>query len=322
VVDFDRSGPTDRHYVLDCQRGTITFGNGIEGTKPPVGEHVVAERYVHGGGERGNVVRTTEWAFARPDEELAGDDGSDGDVVDVDELEMTQMRPATGGVDAESIEEAMRRFRRDLKETYRASTLDDYSYLATETPGLRFGRAHAHTRPRDSTTPDGSRLEEIRVVVVPYSTRPRPRPSEGFLDAVREHLDRNRLATDVVRVVEPDYVTVGGTVVVTVAPGYSDAEVAATIRAELAEYLHPITGFDGDGWPFGRLIYLTDVEDAVATLPGVRSVEELALTASEERDIDEYGNVLLPEASLPSLSTDELTVSVASADDRGRRERR
>lgn len=303
VADFDRSGPTDRHYTLENRVGAVTFGSGINGAKPPVGEHVLATRYVYGGGVDGNVTQSTEWAFKESDEERQ-------DGAPLDDVELAQIGPATGGTDMESTGEALERFRRDLKETYRASTLDDYRYVATRTPGLRFGRAHATAAQRE--TASGVTVDEIQVTVVPYSTRPRPQPSDGFRNAVQEHLDRNRLVTDVVRVVAPEYVTVGGTMVVSAVPGYTDADVIRDVQSELSTYLHPLSGYDGSGWPFGQLIYTTAIGEIVETLPGVRAVVELGLTAGGEADLDEYGNIQLPEAALPTLVEDDLTIAVTS----------
>jgi predicted phage baseplate assembly protein len=309
VQDFDASTPSDRHYVLDNQAGAITFGDGINGAKPPLGEHVVAERYVHGGGTDGNVTEQTDWEFDHGGAQLT-------DGIGYDDVEIEPMGPATGGTDMESVDEAIDRFRRDLKRTYRASTLEDYSYVAKHTPGVRFGRAYATTQVRETT--HGMEVEEIKVVVVPYSTQSRPQPSEGFIDAVTEHLNRNRLVTDPVRVHEPTYVTVGADIVVSALPGYTDAEVSQKIRDRLYEYLHPVTGFDGDGWPFGQPLYATEVEDIVAALPSVQSVERVTLTASGDEEIDDYGNVLIPETALLTASMDDISVSMAESDGRRR----
>jgi len=299
VQDFDRSNPSDRHYVLDHRRGSITFGDGIHGAKPPVGEHVFAERYVYGGGEDGNVTEPTDWTFERADEEIV-------DGVQFEDISLSQMRPASGGINMESFDDALERFKQDLKRTYRASSLTDYSRAAMQTPGLRFGRAHATTQMEE--TPDGDTIEVVHVIVVPYSTYPQPQPSEGFLEAVQTYLDTARLVTDVVRVDRPSYVTIGGTVVVSSDSGYSETAVAEEVREELAEYLHPIRGYDGTGWPFGRLISTTEVGDILTTLPHVDSVEDVVLTASGEEETDEHGNVILSDTTLPVLSKDDLSV--------------
>ena len=42
VPDFDASGPTDQHYVLDEAAGTVRFGDGQQGAATPPDAHVVA----------------------------------------------------------------------------------------------------------------------------------------------------------------------------------------------------------------------------------------------------------------------------------------
>jgi hypothetical protein len=308
VPDFDTSAPGDRHYVIDNQRGAVTFGNGIDGAKPPVGEHVVAERYVYGGGADGNVAETDQWRFRDPDKELT-------DGLTYEDLPVRPLGPATGGEAMETPDDAMDRFKRDFKEPSRAATVDDYSYVATHTPGLRFGRAHATSRTK--RTPDGEGIREIEVVVVPYSTRSKPAPSEGFREAVERHLYENRLVTDPVRVREPEYVDIGVTVTVSELPGYSEAAVTSAVTEALIEYVHPIDGFDGDGWPFGQPLYIAEVEAEIEALPSVRAVEGVSLSARGEEKIDEYGNVYIDDTALVSLSSEEVRVSFTSGHDEG-----
>ncbi len=301
VDNLDTSGPTDTHYVLEKQRGAVVFGDGINGAKPPVGKHVLATRYVHGGGTAGNVSDAADWYF----------DDEQGDLIDgvsLADVPVSPIGPATGGTDMESIPEAIDRFKRDLKVPYRAATLDDYEYIATHTPGLRFGRAKAMVTTEQ--TPQGDTLNKNHVVVVPYSMKPKPEPSDGFLDAVREHLDRCSLIGDHVSVGKPEYVRIGITVTVSALPSYSRAEVIREITDELREYLHPITGYDGDGWPFGRPLYVTEIEDIIATISCISRVETLSISANGEEDIDEYGNVLIPDTALLSLVEDDITATV------------
>ena len=55
VEDFKRSGPNDAHYVLDRESGTIRFGDGRHGRRPPAGSTIRAT-YRPGGSTKGNVV--------------------------------------------------------------------------------------------------------------------------------------------------------------------------------------------------------------------------------------------------------------------------
>lgn len=298
VDDLDRSGPTANHYELNYSTGSITFGDGMNGSKPPVGKHVVAKQYVHGGGTDGNISADSHWEFKREDEELT-------DGVLLEDVSVTPTASATGGTDMESIDDAMDRFKRDFKRTYRAATLDDYVYAATHTPGLRFGRAHATTRNRH--TAGGHEYSEIDVVVVPYSMQAKPMPSKGFIDAVETHLERTRLLTDPVTVLEPTYVDIGVDIVISALPGYTEAELTTTIRETLYTYLHAI---DGTPWPFGQSLYTADVRVVIEKISGVRSVHDITLSAHGEEQIDDHGNVLIANTALLSLSENDVTVTV------------
>jgi len=296
VDDLDRSGSLDKHYVLDHTRGAITFGDGDNGRKPPVREHVVATQYVHGGGTKGNVSANSEWAFDREDAQLG--DGPLG------EIPLSPSGAATGGTDTETIPEAVDRFKRDFKLPYRAATLDDYVYLATHTPGLRFGRAHATTVERAF---DGEPFREIEVVVVPYSPQIRPTPSEGFVAAVETHLERTRLVTDIVTVRGPTYVTLDIDMTISALSGYTDAELTTAITDKLVTHLHPI---EAGGWPFGHPLYVSELTEVVEDLPGVGVVESVTVTAAGEERINEYGDVLIADGALFALGERNIHISV------------
>jgi hypothetical protein len=49
VVDLTSSGPDDRHFVLDRERGVICFGDGDAGKRPPGGAGIRVH-YRHGDG--------------------------------------------------------------------------------------------------------------------------------------------------------------------------------------------------------------------------------------------------------------------------------
>ena len=55
VKDLDHSGPNDAHFVLDRESGTIRFGDGRHGRRPPAGSSIQAT-YRYGGSAEGNVV--------------------------------------------------------------------------------------------------------------------------------------------------------------------------------------------------------------------------------------------------------------------------
>lgn len=295
VDDFDASGPMDRHYRLDAARGRVQFGDGVNGRMPRPTATVRAEQYVAGGGRDGNVPAASVWRFADTDERV-------GEDVTLGELSVTAEDDAAGGADAESLDAAFRRVRRDLKTPYRAVTVDDYRYVATHTPGLRFGRATVLTEGRADLGMDDDPVQ-VTVVVVPYAPPDlsRPEPSDGFLDAVRHHVDRHRLLTDRVRVEPPDYVGLTVEVELQTLRWYPESRVERAVEAAITEYIDPLRGFEGEGWPFGRPLYKEELFEVIADVGFVDHVRDVSVRARGNARVDGEENVLIDEATLFSL---------------------
>lgn len=205
--------------------------------------------------------------------------------------------PAAGGRNAESVDEAFDRLKADMEVPYRAVTLADYGTIAERTPGLRFGRAKAFIDAGEDPT-DCDRRPAVRVVVVPYSPREKPVPSLGFLDAVECHLERHRLLTDRVDVDPPTYVGIGVDVELELLPGYAESERVAAVDAALRAFLHPLEGFDGEGWPFGRPVYRSEIYEMVEGVDGIDCVLSVGLTASGPEARYRDGNVEIGRTSL------------------------
>ena len=303
VVDFDASGPDDRHFVLDHERGVVRFGDGIRGRVPAPDQSVRAVWYDHGGGQAGNVgpgtedVTDTTWRF------------DDARLSDVD---VRARGPATGGQDAESTDDALARLKSDLRTPYRAVTESDIRYLATHTPGLRFGRAAVDVEPRDS---EGTcaRHALVRVAVVPESPRNPPRASEGFVDAVQCHLERHRLLTDELCVESPEYVAVDVEAEVEIADGFAVGRRVEAVESELERFLDPLEGFNGEGWPFGRSVYRSEVYEAIERVDGIECVTSVELRADSPGSYEPTG-IDIPGTALVYL--DDATVTTEYQADR------
>lgn len=298
VTDLDASGPDDRYYVIDSSREAIGFGDGINGAVPAAGQTVVAESYVYGGGERGNVPRSSSCEFES--ERTLGDtaEETDGDTVTLNDLPVSLADGASGGADAESVDAAAIRLREDLKTPYRAVSLDDYRRLAEQTPGLRFGRVATLVADGDRAAERADR-NEIRVVVVPYSTLAKPQPSEGFLNAAQRHLDKHRLLTDRVRVEPPTYIGISVETAVRIAPGYSEGARREATEAALDEFLDPLGRSGGDGWPFGRPVYKSELYEVIENVDGIDVAFGVSIVSGKEGDRDADGNVLMDDSTLP-----------------------
>lgn len=301
VDDFDASGPEDPHYVLDAVAGVVRFGDGVNGDIPPSPtsekeENIRVISFQSGAGEVGNVPAETVNKLYRPF-------GVEMDARLLD-LKVSNRSAATGGLEREALEDAEARARRDLKTQYRAATAEDFEYLALNTPGLRVARARAI--PLFAPGLKGYPLEQapasVSVVVVPYSTSLRPFPSEGFVRTVCRHLDRHRLLTTRVHVIGPEYVGVSVRATVRLLAEFGQAEALARIISSLDNFLRPLLAEDGEGgegWPFGRTVFRSEVYQLIENVEGVDCVEKVTLSATGvgvARSAE--GNILIPPQSL------------------------
>jgi len=308
VDDFDAAGPDAQVYVLDEAAGTVQFGDNVRGTVPAADQVVEAASYTVGGGPGGNVSAASDWWFARPDATDSAPDWAAAPAVR--DAAVAGVTAGTGGRAAESVDDALTRLRRDLRVPYRAATAEDCEYVALHTPGLRFGRAAAVVTDGDGPAACVDH-DAVRVVVVPYSPPAvdRPTPSEGFLDAVQCHLERHRLVTDRVTAMPPTYVGIGVHATVELRPGtVADNRRAAVVEA-LDEFLSPLRGFGGDGWPFGRPVYDSELYEVVGDVDGVDCVVDVDVTHDGDATVTAEA-VEIPDTAL--VAPTDHTVEVRS----------
>lgn|GEM_PF-2610231 len=248
-------------------------------------------------------------------------------VEGAEHLEIINYMPASGGRKAQTIDEAVEDFLRDFKVPYTAVTASDYEYIALNTPGLRVAKAKAvpnyrplrfqqgkfgGMEPTKSEYSKGS----VTVAVIPYTPleilRSPPAPSEGFIQAVCRHLDRHRLLGTEIHVISPDYIKV--TVNVTVVPeeGYlDDSLVRKDVLSALNRYIHPVKGgLDGQGWPVGRDVYLSEIYELMETVSGIKCIIRLSVSGEPGAYPDSNGNLVLG-SKFSSVYSGEHRVEVA-----------
>lgn len=304
VADFDASGPEDTHYVLDPCAGQIRFGDGVNGDIPPAPaseaeENVRVVSFQTGGGASGNVTALSLTSFAKPFHVK-----TDARLFEL--LDIEQRAAAAGGQDKEALEDAEARARRDLKTQYRGVTDADVEYLALNTPGLRVARARAIPlyAPGLKGYPEAQAPASVTVVVVPYSlsSNLRPFPSEGFVRTVCRHLDRHRLLTTRVHVIGPEYVGVSVRATVKLFPEFGQTETLARVQKSLEDFLRPLPLDEdpvGEGWPFGRTVFRSEIYQLIESVEGVDCVEKVTLAATGVGVArSSEGNILIPPQSL------------------------
>jgi hypothetical protein len=142
------------------------------------------------------------------------------------------------------------------------------------------------------------------VVVPPRGPDPLPRPAATLLADLAAFLEPRRLLTTRLQVVGPRYVPVGlGADLVMRDDATPDAALAGA-RAALVAFLDPLTGGpDGEGWPFGRPVWVSEIYAVLAAVPLVAYVEEVTVNTGEA------GRVLTDDRGRPTgvaLDVDEL----------------
>ncbi|MGD0003997.1 MAG: putative baseplate assembly protein [Anaerolineaceae bacterium] len=310
VPDFGNSTPADWHYVLDPISGEVEFGpairqrNGTEpqfGAIPPNGSIIRMRGYRVGGGVRGNVgagsVRVLKSTLSYVSSVI-------------------NRSPITGGLEAQSLEDARLRSPALLRTRYRAVTADDYEFLAGQIEGV--GRVRCLQPQPDASAAAGAVLiapNTVMLLVIPsqpplegdemdrhidlhetlavQERRPAVEASLKDLLALtpstvvrlRDHLDSRRLLTTRLEIQQPQYVWVTVQTRIKTLPKAEPERVRYAVKAALYRFLHPVFGGpDGTGWPFGRVLTIDKVYALIQTVPGVEYATELNLYPIDMND--------------------------------------
>lgn len=263
--DFESSGPEDKHYLFNPDKGEITFGNGLNGMIPPESQKIRIS-YKATLGQKGNISSGQKWIINK---------------TGFRSIPGKNFKQAAGGRNAESIEQAKSRAKKDFRDLYRAITSEDYEKLALSTPGLRVARAK--TIP--DYNPEYSCIDipgSVTVVIVPYTRDEEvaQMPGKGFLQTVSSFLDARRLITSDLHVIGPEYVKISVICKVRIKKKSSPTEVKKRVQNELKRFLDPLKGGqDGKGWPFGRAVYPSEIYQILDNIEGVDYASGVSLSS-------------------------------------------
>ncbi len=270
VPDLADSGPLDKHYTCDSATGDVQFGPALRqpdgsarsyGAIPPRGARIRFSSYRYGGGVVGNVQAGTLVVLKTA-------------IPYVDRV--TNHADAIGGIDAETIEMAQLRAPQVLRSRGRAVTAADYEALA-RLADSRIERARC-VQPTTGGERDAALAGRVYLLLVPKVNSPERRIvadqlriDEDLRQSVQRYLDEYRLLTVRVDIREPQYSWIAVEVAAVAAADADPERVRADIERQLYRFLNPIVGGPtGNGWPFGRDLYPSDV---YACLQGVRGID-------------------------------------------------
>jgi predicted phage baseplate assembly protein len=203
--------------------------------------------------------------------------------------------PAFKPSDSLSLEEQTRAIVLSLRQADRAVTCADFEKLALEASNRQDASkadgyakrakcvARRNLEMQNEAARNADQPNHTSVVVVPFSEDPQPQPSQQLKDVIEQYLDTRRLVTNVIHVVGPRYVTVRVQLTVVLMPdtlASDEAAVRAPLEDALALYLHPLKGGPGgDGWPFGRNVYVSEIYDILDRQRNVDFVKKTEVPA-------------------------------------------
>ena len=246
----------DRVFVVDAVEATLTFGNGIRGKIVPVGNYNIAVEVYHVvPGEPGNVG---------PRKIVVSE--AYGDVV-----ELSNCLPATGGRNAESIDEIIRRAPSVLTSRDRAVTRMDFEVIAKEASGEVARAACAGQMGADG---------EVEVVILPQRLEHETIPDPFLATGLKEHVQRylaKRCLVNVQPVVRlATFQPVDVSLVLRMRPNANFVMLREHAKDWVRQFLDPYRGgLDKQGWPFGGTLFAQDFGRMVTDLAEVRHVVEV-----------------------------------------------
>jgi predicted phage baseplate assembly protein len=273
VASFAGITAADRHFTLDPVAGEIALGPAVReadgtlrqyGAVPPKGATLRVRGYLTGGGRRGNVAAGAIQVLKSS--------------IPYVQTGVVNRRPAAGGVDGETVEEAKVRGPLALHTRSRAVTADDFEQLAREA-APEVARVHCA-----AAGPDEPGV--VRVLIVPAAGGDelgrlgfeQLKPSADLLQRIAGHLDERRVVSARVVVEPPHYQ--GLTIVASLRarPRTDPDGLRRAALAALYRYLDPVTGGpDGSGWPFGRPVHAGELYPVLQGLDGTAFVDDLRL---------------------------------------------
>jgi predicted phage baseplate assembly protein len=228
---------------------------------PARGARIRVERMRVGGGDAGNLGPGALAQVQPP-------------FTPVAKLKALQPLRATGGRDAETLEEAEKRIPALFRHRDRAVTADDYEQLAFTTPGVRVGRVEV----LPLFKPHGRRPNVpgvVSVMALPFRAgfeAPYPRIDRPFIETVFKRLNERKPLGTELYVIGCEYIQLALTVGIDNPGGKEETNTA--VKEALKRYLYCLApgGPQGRGWPLGRTVKRRELEIVVSRVDGVMGV--------------------------------------------------
>jgi predicted phage baseplate assembly protein len=300
VADFTDATDDDRVYTWNGATGEIRFGPRVinrdgrvrqYGAVPEEESQIWVTGYRYGGGRRGNV------GAGKLTVPLSA-------IQSVDSVK--NLEPATGGVDAETVDNAKVRGPLYLRGGHRAVTGKDFERLTlAAAPGAARARCLPPLKagepvrllvvPRVDIAPEALKLQDLAL-------------KPNLVQQIQGYLDGRRLLTTQVRIDVPSYQGITVVAEVHASPTVRPEKVREDAERALYAFVNPVTGgSDGAGWPFDADLSIGDIFSVLRGVAGVSRAETVHMFLADlrgQRQPEEVGQRV-------RLAKEELFMSVS-----------
>ncbi len=249
--------PNEKVYMLDGSE--LIFGDGAHGQIPRHKLDIHC-RYLSNNGTKGNIAKGSSWVCEKIKSYKT-------------HMQVQNYYEGWGGKDKITAQELLSGFEHSLHIPTRAISLKDYEYLALHTPYTHLVKAKAFAN---------KETNHVNIIVVPKSEKMTPQANIHTRTKVLRFLDKKRLLTTKVSVIQAKYKSVSVDVEV-FSQKHDPQELRIKIVAALNVYLHPLSGGKAaKGWKFGEDLYLWEVYKMISSIEGVESIEKLRVNNSSD----------------------------------------
>ena len=262
-------------FVLDPESGSIRFGDGMRGARPPFGATIRVD-YAYSVGSAGNLGQGTITSSPV----LPGN------------LAVTNPLPTWGGADAETVSEGEKQITRYLQHRDRLVSVADFEAITLRAPGVDIGRVDVIPayHPELGPSKAGDAPGAVTLMVIPSydPLQPdAPQPNDNFLDAICAYLEPRRLVTTEVFVRGPKYVDIWISIGINVVTSTSIAQVREAVKKAIGAFLSPLPASPGTqlidveplldvsqplntqrGWPRGKAVLSAELAAVASRVPG------------------------------------------------------
>jgi hypothetical protein len=276
VTNLANYGPNAQVYTsfVDAD-GTfyIVFGDSVNGFVPPLASPITCT-YVVSDGVTGNVGANT---IVSPVTALTG-------------ISCTNPLPANGGMDAESLTSIQLNAPASLKALNRAVTVQDFSTLAIQIPGVQWASAVEVT------------YQLVNLFVAPFGGGA---PTSVLTSSVASFIDPLVMANTTVTLLSPTYVPINISANVSIYPNYGNTAVQQAV----VNALNSLLALSNTG--FGFRVSLGAVYNTILSVAGVNYAN---LTVLNRSMLALTTSVLTSGQSYSSIPVSALPQAVASGD--------